>query len=120
MIHITIQCSRCSATGRLAIILKKKQSDGVGICWLINSGFHRTDCIQQYLKEVKKIMFQGIMMLLNFGKNVFHIRKEGFSKVQKRITSGKWVKQVHVAHVLKFMLIYAMILSEKRFPAETL
>ena len=47
------------------------------------------------------------------GKNVFQNLKGGFLKVQKRIISGKWEKQVHVAHVLKSMLISVMMKKEK-------
>ena len=39
------------------------------------------------------------------GRNAFQIRKTGSLKDQKRITSGKWAKQVHADHVLKFILI---------------
>jgi len=51
----------------------------------------------------------------NTGKSVLQNRKAGLLRDQKRITSGRWVKQVHVVHVLKSMLISGTMMREKRY-----
>ena len=43
-----------------------------------------------------------------------------FWKDQKKIISGKWVKQVHADHVLKYMLISGMKSERKKIPGHEL
>src|ERR1035437_6777731 len=116
MIHTTIQCLKCLATGRLATILKKKRLNGDGNCWGKDLGFRKTVYMQQYLREVQKIMYRAIMKLSLIGKNVSQNRKEEFLQDQKRITSGKWEKRVRVVPVRRSMLIYGMMKRERNYP----
>ena len=55
-----------------------------------------------------------------YWENVFQIRKAGLLKDQKKITSGRWAKQVHADPVLKFMLTSGMMKSGRKSPAGTL
>src|SRR5512140_2568264 len=92
MIPFITLCSRCLATGRSVIILKRKQYHGHGSSLSERLEYRRKGFTQRSSREAGKKMFRAMTKHSIAGKNVFQILTGKFLKVQKKIISGKWAK----------------------------
>ena len=101
MTPTTTLCLRCSATGALAIISRKKPLTGRGNILWMSSNLIPTDYMPQFLKDMLQKVWSVTMKLQDIGRNTF--LPLTLLMETAMIISGKWVIPAPAVHALKFI-----------------